>query len=118
MGHDEPHAPARFVVGNAVALMAEHTEHGDTCHRLVEGRSNEINQPLGLGPFEVKPALHEFLVGNQINRGYRLIHFSKEMPSRGRIEFDIMFKIDMLVVLFDAVAIGHKSCLARRIFGK
>ena len=57
--HDEPHAPARLVVDDAVALVPEDAEHGGARRRLVEHGADEVDQALRPRPFLVEAGLDE-----------------------------------------------------------
>ena len=56
---DEPHALARLVVDQAVALVAEDAEHGGARRRLVEHGADEVHQPLRPRPLLVEARLEE-----------------------------------------------------------
>jgi hypothetical protein len=47
MGNQEPHASARFLVGQAVALMAEHAVHCGAGRRFFQGGADDVDKPCG-----------------------------------------------------------------------
>src|SRR5882724_9274815 len=51
---DQPHAMARFIVGEAVALVAEDPKHRHAGCRSVENGAHEVDEALGPSPFLIE----------------------------------------------------------------
>jgi hypothetical protein len=77
--NDQAHAVTRFVIDEAVALMAEDPEHGDAGGRFVENRAHEVDEALRPGPFLIKCGLGELVVRHQIGGRDRLFDLGEKV---------------------------------------
>src|SRR5882757_9243720 len=82
---DQPHAMTRFVIDEAVALMAEHPEHGHACCRSVEGGTDEVDQALRPSPFLIDCGSSEFIVRHQVGSRDRLFDLCEKVSHCGWI---------------------------------
>ncbi len=77
--NDQPHAMTRFVIDEAVALVAEDPEHGNAGGRFVENGADEVDKALGPSPFLIKSGLGEFIVRHQIGSRDRLFDLGEKV---------------------------------------
>jgi hypothetical protein len=80
---DQPHAMTRFVIDEAVALMAEDPEHDHAGCRSVEHRTDEVDKPLRPSPFLIKSGRSEFIVWHQVGSGDRLFDLCEKVSGCG-----------------------------------
>ena len=119
MRREQAQAPARLVVDEAVALVAEHAAHGDAGRGLVERDRHVVDDALRAQPFLVDAHLAQFVERQEIGPGERLLDLGKELPARERIEPDVALEIQPVVVRIDA-AVGEeqRALPGRRILGE
>ena len=84
---DQPHAMTRFVVDEAIALMAEHPEQSHACCRSVENGAHEVDKALGMSPFPIERGRREFIVGHQVGSRDRLFDLSEKVSHCGGINW-------------------------------
>ena len=75
----------RFVIDEAVALVAEDPEHGHACCRPVENGADEVDEALGPSPFPIETGRSEFIVRHQIGSRDRLFDLGEKVSDGGRI---------------------------------
>ena len=112
------HAPARFVVDDAVAFAAEYPEQRRRGHRLVQHRGNEIDQALRLGPLLVELRFQKFVIGHQIRGRDRLPDIGEVMAGRGGIELYVFFEIEIPIIRIDAGIVIDIAGSGDRALGK
>ena len=95
--HEQADAPARFIIEQPVALVAEHSEKRNTRHRLVEHRRREIGKLLWPHPLLIESCLLELVVWNDIGRANRLPKFGKKLTCGAWIELDVLLEIELPV---------------------
>src|SRR6267378_1731253 len=82
---DQPHVMTRFVIDEAVALVAEDPEHGHAGCRPVENGADEVDEALRPSPFPIESSRSEFIVRHQIGSRDRLFDLCEKVSHGGRI---------------------------------
>jgi hypothetical protein len=80
---DQAHAMTRFVIDEAVALMAEDPEHDHAGCRSVEHDTDEVDKPLRPSPFPIKSGRSEFIVRHQVGSRDRLFDLCEKVSRCG-----------------------------------
>src|SRR3954452_4522284 len=116
MRHETPHASTRFVIHDAMALVAKDAEQGDARSRLVEHCTDEIDQGLRARPFTIEARLQKFLISNEICSRHRFADLGEVVTGRDNVELHILFEIELLVMRIDAtIIVMYLAVLAARV---
>ena len=92
VGGDEPHAPARLRVHQALPHIPEHREQGGAGGGLVERDADCVDPALGTCPLLVETCGEELVEVQDVAGAERLADLAKTDGSRGRIDLDVVSK--------------------------
>ncbi len=99
------HALARRKVGEPVALVAEHAEHGDVRSRPLKRDVHAVDKLLRLGPFLVEPRLGKLAVRHDPLCRDRFADLGEIMRRARWVELDELAEIEVDIMLGDAAVV-------------
>jgi OOP family OmpA-OmpF porin len=110
---DQTHAPARVLIDDAVAPVAEHAKHRCLGRRLLQEDADELDQPLRFSPFAVEPRVEEFLVWHEVGGRSRFFDVGEKPDRGGRVQRDVFLEIKLPIIRGDpAVVEEHVAAVA------
>src|SRR5882672_3198481 len=115
VGYQERHAPAHFVIDQAVRFMAYNAEKRTTYRRFLDHCACNVDPAMRPRPLLVKAAPAKLFVGHEVRGAYDLFD-AEARRVRRRIEFRIALRIDLQAVRVGADITIQNLGLAQGMF--